>query len=412
LKKIIVQKFGGTSVGSPERIKAVAEVCLKTKQDEDCSLVVVVSAMGDTTDDLIDLMNKVTDKPLAREQDMLLSTGEQVSIALLSMAIHKVGHDACSLTGWQAGIQTEAAHSRARIEDIKTERINKLLGHNKIVIVAGFQGVDQQGEINTLGRGGSDTTAVALAVALKAERCDIYTDVDAVHTTDPRIVPKTGRLKVISYDEMLELASLGAQVLHPRSVETAKFFKMPLRVRSSWKPEDPGTLVIERTEEMIEGQRSVRGVALDKKQARLSVVGVPDEPGIAHKIFGELAERGVSVDVIVQCVSHDGLTEVDFTVKRDEADRAKKELDEIAKIVGAKTTSLDKSVVKVSAVGAGMIDQPGVAAKMFKALGEKGINIQMISTSEIRISCIVNEKQGEAAVEVIHDAFGLHEVTE
>jgi aspartate kinase len=412
MKKIIVQKFGGTSVGSPERIKAVAEICINTQKQEDCDLVVVVSAMGDTTDDLIDLMNKVTDCPTLREQDMLLSTGEQVSMALLSMAIHKAGREVCSLTGWQAGIATEAVHSKARIHNIETKRLKKHLAEGKIVIVAGFQGIDENNEITTLGRGGSDTTAVALAVALKAERCDIYTDVDSVHTCDPRIVEKTGRLKYISYDEMLELASLGAQVLHPRSVETAKYFKMPLRVRSSWKPENPGTLVIERIDQMIEGQRTVRGVAIDKKQARLSILGVPDQPGIAYKIFSELAARGTSVDVIVQCVSNDGHTEVDFTVKRDEADKAKVELDQIAKEIGAQKTSLDKTVVKVSAVGAGMIDQPGVAAKMFKSLGENKINIQMISTSEIRISCIVSEEQGEDAVRVIHEAFNLSEVTE
>lgn len=420
--KIIVQKFGGTSVGSPERIKAVADICINTKKQENCALVVVVSAMGDTTDDLIDLMNKVTDSPSAREMDMLLSTGEQVSISLLSMAINKASHKATSLTGWQAGVHTEAVHSKARIRDIDTQRLHKLLSEGHIVIVAGFQGIDDNHEITTLGRGGSDTSAVALAVALGAERCDIYTDVEAVHTCDPRIVAKTGTLKQITYDEMLELASLGAQVLHPRSVETAKCFNMPLRVRSSWKPDNPGTLVIddsktvlkykEKAGNMIEGQRSVRGVALDKKQARLSLVGVPDEPGIAYRIFSELAERGVSVDVIVQCVSHDGQTEVDFTVKRDEADKAKVELDAIAKLIGAKSTTINKSVVKVSAVGAGMIDQAGVAAKMFRALGENKINIQMISTSEIRISCIVDEKQGEDAVRAIHDAFHLSEVKE
>lgn len=411
MKKIIVQKFGGTSVGSAERIKAVADICIKTQQNEKCDLVVVVSAMGDTTDDLLDLMSEITNKPHKRELDMLLSTGEQVSIALLAMAIQEAGYQAHSLTGWQAGIITEPIHNKARIEKIETDCIKNLLNQNKIIIVAGFQGIADQ-EITTLGRGGSDTTAVALAVSLKAERCDIYTDVNGVYTTDPRIVEKTGRLKVISYDEMLELASLGAQVLHPRSVETAKHFKMPLRVRNSWKPEDNGTLVIERTDEMIEGQRSVRGVALDRKQARLSIIAVPDQPGIAHKIFNELASRGVSVDVIVQCVSHDGLTEVDFTVKREEADKAKEELDKIATQIGARQTALDKAVVKVSAVGAGMIDQPGIASKMFKALGDRNINIQMISTSEIRISCIVAEKQGEAAVQAIHDAFSLHEVKE
>ena len=352
---------------------------------------------------------------------MLLSTGEQVSISLLAMALNKINEKAQSLTGWQAGIKTESVHTKARIKEIETARISKLLDEDNIVVVAGFQGFDDNNEIFTLGRGGSDTTAVALAVSLGADRCDIYTDVDAVHTSDPRIVKKTSSLKNISYDEMLELASLGAQVLHPRSVETAKFFHMPLRVRSSWQPDNLGTLVsdninintIERKEiKVIEGQKAVRGVAIDKKQARLSIIGVPDEPGIAAKIFGELSENGISVDVIVQCVSNDGHAELDFTVKRDSAELAKIEIDRIAKLVGAKRTSLDLSVVKVSIVGAGMIDQPGIAAKMFKSLGQKGINIQMISTSEIRISCIVDEKQGEEAVQVIHEAFGLSGLSE
>ena len=421
MKKIIVQKFGGSSLASAERIKAVAEICKKTKHNENCNLVVVVSAMGDTTDDLIDLMEQINSKPAAREKDMLLSTGEQVSISLLAMALNKINEKAQSLTGWQAGIKTESVHTKARIKEIETARISKLLDEDNIVVVAGFQGFDDNNEIFTLGRGGSDTTAVALAVSLGADRCDIYTDVDAVHTSDPRIVKKTSSLKNISYDEMLELASLGAQVLHPRSVETAKFFHMPLRVRSSWQPDNLGTLVsdninintIERKEiKVIEGQKAVRGVAIDKKQARLSIIGVPDEPGIAAKIFGELSENGISVDVIVQCVSNDGHAELDFTVKRDSAELAKIEIDRIAKLVGAKRTSLDLNVVKVSIVGAGMIDQPGIAAKMFKSLGQKGINIQMISTSEIRISCIVDEKQGEEAVQVIHEAFGLSGLSE
>ncbi len=422
MKKIIVQKFGGSSLASPERIKCVAEICKETQYNEDCSLVVVVSAMGDTTDDLLDLMVQVNSRPNPREQDMLLSTGEQVSIALLTMALNKIDKKAQSLTGWQAGIKTESIHTKARIKEIETSRILKLLEEDNIVVVAGFQGFDNNHEIFTLGRGGSDTTAVALAVSLGAERCDIYTDVDAVHTSDPRIVKKTSPLKNISYDEMLELASLGAQVLHPRSVETAKFFNMPLRVRSSWHPENLGTLVTDNTNielnlkekkeiKVIEGQKAVRGVAIDKKQARISIIGVPDEPGIAAKIFGELSENGISVDVIVQCVSNDGHAELDFTVKRDSAELAKIEIDRIAKLVGAKRTSLDLNVVKVSIVGAGMIDQPGIAAKMFKSLGQKGINIQMISTSEIRISCIVSEKEGEEAVQVIHEAFGLSEIS-
>jgi aspartate kinase len=420
MKKIIVQKFGGTSVGSIERIKAVAEICLNTQSTEDCNLVIVVSAMGDTTDDLCDLMNQITSTPDSRDYDMLLSSGEQVSIALLSLAIRELGrtqghkHEAkaIAMTGWQAGIQTTSIHRKARIENIETNNLLSAIENGYIPIVAGFQGIDANKQITTLGRGGSDTTAVALAVALKAERCDIYTDVECVHTTDPRIVEKVGDIKYISYDEMLELASLGAQVLHPRSVEIARNYNLPIRVRSSWKPENKGTLVVKEVDKMIEGQRSVRGVALDRKRARLSIIGVPDQPGIAYKVFGELASRGVSVDIIVQCVSHDGLAELDFTVDLEGADKAKVILDEIAGKVKAKSTSLDKNIVKVSAVGAGMIDQPGIAAKMFKSLADREINIQMISTSEIRISCIVDEKQGELAVQTIHDAFELDKVKE
>ena len=404
--KTIVQKFGGSSLCSIERIKAVAQICLDTIQAEQCALLVVVSAMGDTTDNLLKMRTQITDQPSERESDILLSTGEQVSAALLSMAIQKLGHKALALTGWQAGIQTEAVHSKARICKVDTQFLKKLIRENWIPVIAGFQGI-ASGEITTLGRGGSDTTAVALAGALKAERCDIYTDVDSIYTTDPRLVNKASRLPSISYDEMLELASLGAQVLHPRSVETAKYFKIPLRVRSSWQPNDQGTLVVEKVKEMIEGQKTVRGVTLDRKQARLSIMKVPDCPGIAHQIFGELAEQNISVDVIVQCAGHDGLTEVDFTVAREEADLAKIKLDKIVSKLGAQETFLDKSVVKISVVGAGMINQPGIAGRMFKALGNKKINIQMISTSEIRISCIIQEAQAEDAIITIHEAFNL-----
>ncbi len=405
--KILVQKFGGTSVGSIDRIKAVAEICA-SELASGYKLLVVVSAMGKSTDTLVSLMEGLTDTPNAREQDMLLSSGEQVSIALLSMALSKLGLKAISLTGWQAGIVTEAKHGRARICSIDEVYLRSLLEKGYVPVVAGFQGITEDGEITTLGRGGSDTTAVALAVALDAERCDIYTDVDGVHSTDPRLVSKTSKLETISYDEMLELASLGAQVLHPRSVELAKCYSMPMRVRSSWKREDKGTLVCDNAKpSMLEGARSVCGVALDRKQARLSIVGVPDKPGIAHSIFTELSDQGVSVDVIVQCVSQDGFTEVDFTVGRADALRAQELLKSIAVKIGARETAIDPCVVKVSAVGAGMIDQPGIASTMFKALGDRGINIQMISTSEIRISCIVSEEQGELAVGAIHDAFGL-----
>lgn len=419
-KKILVQKFGGTSVGSTERIKAVADICINSKKTENCGLVVVVSAMGHTTDELVSKMNEITESPSKREIDMLLSTGEQISISLLAMALQEKGHKAVSLTGWQAGFKTSPDHFRARVLDINTNRLKKLLEEDNIVIVAGFQGLTEEGEITTLGRGGSDTSAVALAVALNADRCDIYTDVDGIHTSDPRLVEKTSKLKYITYDEMLELATLGAQVLHPRSVEIAKKFNVRLRVRSSWKTDDPGTLVLENLESlknlegektMIEGNSSiVRGVALDQEQARLSIIGVPDRPGIANRIFSELARRGVSVDLIVQSVSHENLAEVDFTVKRSETKEAKNILEEICKELGGRQVSVDENVVKVSIVGAGMIGEPGIAAKMFDALGSNGINIQIISTGEIHISCIIEQSRAKDAVRLIHEAFKLDSV--
>ena len=426
-KKILVQKFGGTSVGSTERIKAVADICINSKKTENCGLVVVVSAMGHTTDELVSKMNEITESPSKREIDMLLSTGEQISISLLAMALQEKGHKAVSLTGWQAGFKTSPDHFRARVLDINTDRLKKLLEEDNIVIVAGFQGLTEEGEITTLGRGGSDTSAVALAVALDADRCDIYTDVDGIHTSDPRLVEKTSKLKYITYDEMLELATLGAQVLHPRSVEIAKKFNVRLRVRSSWKTDDPGTLVLENLESLknskdlknlegeknmiIEGNSSiVRGVALDQEQARLSIIGVPDRPGIANRIFSELARRGVSVDLIVQSVSHENLAEVDFTVKRSEIKEAKTILEEICKELGGRQVSVDENVVKVSIVGAGMIGEPGIAAKMFDALGSNGINIQIISTGEIHISCIIEQSRAKDAVRLIHEAFKLDSV--
>jgi len=434
-KTIVVQKFGGTSLGSSERIKAVAKICKQTKERENCSLLIVVSAMGETTDQLENLLAQVVgedkknnlEEENLREKDLLLSSGEQVSTALLSLALQKENCRSRSLTGWQAGIQTTNKHTKARIKKIDLQTIENLFAKDQIVIVAGFQGICNQ-EITTLGRGGSDTSAVALAAALSAQRCDIFTDVDGIYTTDPRIVRDAKKLDFISYDEMLELSSIGAKVLHPRSVEIAKNHKLLLQVKNSWYPEKSGTLVynsgsdfenykqnslkinkinLMKTKQVLEEKKAVRGVALDKKQARLSVVGVPDQPGIASKIFYELAKREISVDIIVQNVGYKGEAEVDFTVNQDQAYQAKFELDKIAKEISARDTFLDESVEKVSIVGAGMIDQPGIAAKMFEALGKNDINIQMISTSEIRISCIVNENQGAKSLQLIHDAFEL-----
>ncbi len=408
-QKILVQKFGGTSVGSPDRIRAVADICIETKEKENCGLVVIVSAMGDTTDDLISLMDQITDDPFDREVDMLLSTGEQISVALLTMALHKKGQKAISFTGWQAGIKTESIHSKARIKDIDTSRILEALKENKIVIITGFQGISEEKEITTLGRGGSDTSAVAIAAALKAERCDIYTDVDAVHTADPRIVKNTGKLKYITYNEMLELAARGAKVLHPRSVETAKSFNLPLRVRSSWEKNNVGTLIIKDTQ-MLEGKHGVTGVAIDLEQARLSIIGVADTPGISYKIFSKLAEKNISVDLIIQSISSHNLAEVDFTVKKSDLKKAKQILEETAKELNAKSITSDDSIAKISIVGAGMIDEAGIAAKMFETLGKNNINIQMISTGEIHISCIINESDAEKAINLIHDAFELHKL--
>ncbi len=406
---ILVQKFGGTSVKDATCIKRVAKIAIDA-QKNGYQVVVVVSAMGDTTDNLIDLACEITKKPDPREYDLLLSTGEQISIPLVAMAIHALGAKAISQTGSQVGILTEDRHGKARITEIKTEKIKKYLSSGNIVIVAGFQGISATtGEITTLGRGGSDTTAVALAVALKAERCDIYTDVDAVFTTDPEIVKEASRLNEISYEEMLELASLGAQVLHPRSVEIAKNYDMPMRVRSSFKPHDEGTLV--KGVGKMELNNPVSGVALDESQARLAITGVPDKPGIAAKVFESLAKKNISVDMIVQSTSKDGINEIAFTVDKDTVGDATKVTKEIAKDIGAKDVSCDEKIVKVSIVGAGMIGRPGIAAAMFKALADSSINIQMISTSEIKVSCVIDAKDGDKAVKAIHKVFELDKVS-
>lgn len=400
---LIVQKFGGTSVATPELIRKVASRVLRTKQDGH-QVVVVVSAMGHTTDELIALMDQVTDKPAPREVDMLLSTGEQVTIALLAMALQSMGQPAVSLTGQQAGIRTEPVHTRAKIADIETEHVRRLLADDYVPVVAGFQGVTYKGEICTLGRGGSDTTAVALAAALKADVCEIYTDVSGVYTTDPRVVDTARLLPEISYDEMLELASLGAQVLHPRSVEYAKQFNLFIRVRSTFN-DGEGTVVKGVNE--LENQNPVRGVAADLNQAKVALLEVPDQPGVAARIFGALSDRGINVDMITQSVRGENTNDIGFTVPKSELRRAVEVADAVGKEIGAGGVVQDQDVAKVSIVGSGMVNHAGIAAKMFQALADGNINIQMISTSEIKVSCVISRDQAQQAVRLVHNAFHL-----
>ena len=403
---IVVQKFGGTSVADSEKIKNVARAVIKEKENGN-NVVVVVSAMGHTTDNLVKLAKEITSKPSPREMDMLLSTGEQISMSLLAMALNEMGHDAISLTGYQVGIKTETCHMCARIVDIETSRVKKHLNDGNIVIVAGFQGVCEGNEITTLGRGGSDTTAVALACALQADRCDIYSDVEGVYTADPRVIKTAKKLDVISYEEMLELARVGANVLHPRSVETAKPYKMPMRVRSSFKLDDLGTLII--GVEDMELNKPVTGFACDSSQVRIVICDIVDEPGNAAKLFNLLASQNLSVDMIIQSYArHDNNTnDIAFTIDKNDIDKfnaIRKEIDEIVK---AGNIYIDEDIVKVSIVGAGMIDRPGIAAKMFDTLAENDINIKMISTSEIKISCLVEKKYAELAAKALCTAFEL-----
>lgn len=401
---LVVQKFGGTSVADSQKIKNVAYAVIKEYKNGN-NVIAVVSAMGHTTDYLVNLAGEISKKPDNREMDMLLSSGEQVSIALLAMAIQEAGYPAVSLLASQVGIITESVHTKARIIDIKTEKIEEKLAKGKIVIVAGFQGITREGEITTLGRGGSDTSAVALAAALKADRCDIYTDVRAVYSADPRFVPKAGRLEFISYNEMLELARVGANVLHPRSVETAKQFNVPMRVRSSFYLDDPGTLVI--GEENMEIYRAVSGVAADNSQVRIGILKVPDQPGIAAKIFGDLAKNNISVDMIIQSMEQDNVNNIAFTVDEADLSKAVAVLEDVKKALRAEEILVDNNISKVSIVGAGMIDRPGIAADMFEALAEKGINIKMIATSEIKISCLVDKDRANDAIRALHTKFGL-----
>lgn len=400
---LIVQKFGGSSVANVERVRHVAQIIIDTYAKGN-SVIAVVSAQGDTTDDLIAKAKEITDKPSSREMDVLLSTGEQISMSLLAMAIEQMGYPVISLTGWQAGFLTESTHRNARIKKINTERLQNELDKKNIVIVAGFQGLNRYDDITTLGRGGSDTSAVAIAAALKADKCEIYTDVDGVYTTDPRIVPNAHKLDEITYDEMLELATCGANVLHNRSVEMAKKYSVKMEVRSSIHSDVPGTIVKEvcKVEKML-----IKGVALDNDVTRISVIEVPDQPGIAFRIFSALAASKINVDIILQSVGREGTKDISFTVSTAHKDAAMQIAEAFCQSVGGKGVNFNDNVAKVSIVGAGMLSNPGVAATMFEALGENNINISMISTSEIKISVLIDKEQGKKAVNAIHDAFAL-----
>ncbi|EES72213.1 aspartate kinase, monofunctional class [Paenibacillus sp. oral taxon 786 str. D14] len=400
---LYVMKFGGSSVGDTERIQRVARRVVD-KQQEGHQVMVVVSAMGDTTDDLIDQAKLINPDPPLREMDMLLTTGEQISIALMAMAIDALGAKAVSYTGWQAGFRTEAEHGKARITDIKPERVLKSLEEGYIVIVAGFQGLTEDGEITTFGRGGSDTTAVALAAATKADYCEIYTDVDGVYSTDPRIVKNARKLNEISYDEMLELANLGAAVLHPRAVEYAKHNNVRLVVRSSFNNHE-GTVVKEEVN--MEQGVVVSGIAYDKNVARISILGVSHVPGVLAKVFGSLAEAKIDVDIIVQSGVTDGKADFSFTVALSDCDKAVKVLEGIRNELPYEKVTSQEGLVKVSIVGAGMVSHPGVAAQMFEVISKQGVNIEMVSTSEIKVSCVIEGSKLNDVVKALHTAYGL-----
>lgn len=399
---LIVQKFGGSSVANAERVMNVARRVVETYEAGN-SVVVVVSAQGDTTDDLIEKAMEINPKASKREMDMLLSSGEQISISLLAMAIQSLGYNAVSLTGWQAGFNTSSNYGAAKIHNINNERVQKELDSKNIVIIAGFQGINKYEDITTLGRGGSDTSAVAIAVSLGADVCEIYTDVDGVYTADPRIVPNAKKLDDISYDEMLELASLGANVLHNRSVEMAKKYGVKLIVRSSLNHNE-GTIVkeVEKVEKL-----DVRGVARDNDVARIALVNIQDEPGVAFKIFSMLAKNNINVDIILQSIGREGKKDISFTVNEGNLENAIELLEANKDVIGFEEIKATSEVSKVSIVGAGMVNNPGVAAKMFEALADANINIHMISTSEIKVSVLVNQKNAERAVAVIHDKFHI-----
>ena len=402
---LIVQKFGGTSVGSTERIKNVAKRIARWKaQGHD--IVVVPSAMSGETNRLIGLAKETSATPDPRELDVIASTGEQVTIGLLSMALHEAGLKAKSYTGPQVRVLTDSTFTKARILQIDDARIRKDLAEGNVVVVAGFQGADSEGNLTTLGRGGSDTSAVALAAALKADECQIYTDVDGVYTTDPRVVPDARKLDTITFEEMLEMASLGSKVLQIRSVEFAGKYKVKLRVLSSFEDEGEGTLITVEEDKQME-QPIISGIAFNRDEAKLTILGVPDLPGVAYKILGPIAEANIDVDMIIQNVSQEGLTDFSFTVNRSDYNKAKSILEQNAIEMKARGVVGDNKTCKVSAVGVGMRSHPGIASKMFNALGAEGINIQMISTSEIKISVVIEEKYLELAVRVLHKIFGL-----
>jgi aspartate kinase len=404
---LIVQKYGGTSVGSPERIRAVAERVAKYRA-RGHQVVVVVSAMSGETNRLIALAKSIQAQPDPRELDVMVSTGEQVTIALLAMALKELGLKARSYTGWQVGIQTDRAYTKARIESIEEAKIRADLDAGTVVVVAGFQGVDDTGSITTLGRGGSDTTGVALAAALKADECQIYTDVDGVYTTDPRIVPEARRLKTITFEEMLEMASLGSKVLQIRSVEFAGKYKVKLRVLSSFQDAGDGTLITFEEDKTME-QAIISGIAFNRDEAKITVAGVPDKPGIAYQILGPVADANIDIDMIVQNVGRDGATDFTFTVHRNDYARAMEICRDTATRIHAREVSGDDKIAKVSIVGVGMRSHVGVAKTMFETLAREAINVQMISTSEIKISVVVDDKYLELAVRVLHQAFALEQ---
>jgi aspartate kinase len=404
---LIVQKYGGTSVGSAERIKSVARRVARWKA-KGHQLVVVVSAMAGETNRLIALARELQEHPDPREFDVMVSTGEQVTIALLSMALMELGVKARSYTGGQARILTDGAHAKARIISIDEQRLRGDLAEGTVAVVAGFQGVDERGDITTLGRGGSDTTGVALAAALKADECQIYTDVDGVYTTDPRIVPDARRLKTVTFEEMLEMASLGSKVLQSRSVEFAGRYRVRLRVLSSFEEEGEGTLITFEEEPNME-QASISGIAFNRDEAKITILGVPDRPGIAYQILGPVGDANVDVDMIVQNVSHDGMTDFSFTVHRSDFQKTLKILEPVVRHIKARGVESGDKIAKVSVVGVGMRSHAGIASTMFRTLAEEGINIEMISTSEIKISVVIDEKYTELAVRVLHKAFSLEQ---
>ncbi|MBI1992206.1 MAG: aspartate kinase [Candidatus Omnitrophica bacterium] len=403
-RKLIVQKFGGSSVANPERIQRVAKRVVDTKR-AGADVVVVVSALGDTTDELLQLASQITQAPPERELDMLMATGEQVSVALLAMAIHELDEDAVSFTGAQVGILTDGTHTKARIVDVNARRLVGELAKGRIVIVAGFQGVNLRQDITTLGRGGSDLTAVALAKVLRATVCEIFTDVEGVYTADPRIVPQARKLDTISYDEMLEMASLGAQVMQARSIFVAKRFSIPIHVRSSFSLRE-GTMIqqsVKAMEDIV-----VSGVTLQRDEAKVTIRDVPDRPGMAAEIFRQLAEKGINVDMIVQNVSREGSTDLSFTVIKGDLPSTLRLSRTVAHRIGAGEVITDEGVAKLSIVGIGMRSHSGIAAKMFEAMARERINIEMISTSEIKISCVIRKAHAERAMRAVHRAFGLN----